>query len=336
MSVYLNVVLVVLVVALLVALRLSKMFRKYVSGGVVSEAMLKSSDLSGKTIVITGGNRGIGFEAAKVFYRLGARVIILCRNEQLAKSAVREIGQIDGKSSSRIEYIVMDLADLDSVAQAARKLADVDIHVLLNNAGTMMPPHGTTKQGIEIQFGVNYLGHYLLTRLLYKQLLRSNARIINLSSVAHTMYWWTNPFRSQYIDYSNLRSDCFWTPHNDLYCQSKWAMILFTRELQRRMNQSGSSATAYSLHPGCVLTDLPRFIPSFVMLFVNLSKYYWLKTPFEGAQTSIYLAIAPGVEKHTGEYFKDCKPTTATSASYDEKKSLELWIESEKLVEGYL
>jgi len=322
-------------------------YREFVAGGKVPIDLLESTDLTGKIIVITGGNSGIGFESARVFYRLGAHVILLCRDEQKTKRAVQQIAQDENNRNNHstrklrnatIEYMIMDLADLDSVVKCANTINQrgLNISVLLNNAGQMMPPHNVTKQGFEVQFGVNYLGHFLLTHKLMDNLLRNNARIINTGSIAHSFYWFTNPFRSQYIHYDSVKGDGRNWFKVDLYSQSKWAMMLFTRELQRRIQSHGSSkATTYSLHPGCVLTELPRHVPTILMIPTRLTKWFILKEPYEGAQTSIFLSVKPGIEENAGEYFADCKVSKATFATYDTEPAKELWKRTVEMLGDY-
>jgi retinol dehydrogenase-12 len=333
-----------IIIIILLCYCLGARYRKWVAGGMVPIENLREvikEFIHGKTMVITGGNTGIGFECAKMLYSLGVHVIILCRNEQKAQTAVKRI--IDSQNGKmekcgQIEYMYMDLSDLDSVRECAHKLLArrLNISVLLNNAGQMMPPHDTTKQGFEIQFGVNYLGHFLLVYYLMDNLLKNNARIINTGSIAHGFYWFTNPFRSQYIRYDCIKSSCHNMFKVDLYSQSKWAMMLFTCELQRKIDQTESRATSYSLHPGCVLTDLPRHIPTILMIPTRLTRWFWLKKPFEGAQTSIYLCIMPDIERYKGKYFADCKIKRATKATYIDANAQELWSKTEELLKDYL
>ncbi len=334
----------------------ARIYRQFVAGGTVPNEVLKSTNLVGKTIVITGGNTGIGFESARIFYQLGAHVLLLCRDEQKAKVAVEQIESLKKSNGgdlykkekwfvrsppdeAKIEYMIMDLGDLDSVVQCAQQINDrgINISVLLYKAGQMMPPHATTRQGFELQYGVNYLGHFLLTHKLMDNLVKNGARVISAGSIAHCFYWFTNPFRSQYIDYGSIKGDAYGSFKVDLYSRSKWAMMLFARELQKRFSQMPScQATSYSLHPGSVLTELPRHVPTLLMIPTRLFKWFVLKEPLEGAQTSIYLSIMPGVEKHAGEYFADCKVKRATSATYKDEIASELWDKTVELLSDYL
>ena len=193
-------------------------------------------DQTGRRIVITGGNSGIGKWAAAGLARAGAQVIIAVRDVTRGRQAADEIG-------AGVEVRALDLADLDSV----RAFADQDsqpIDVLINNAGLMAPPLGRTKDDFEMQFGVNHLGHFALTNLL---LPRITDRVVTVASGAH---------RRGRIELADLN----WTSRRyqpwDAYCQSKLANLLFTLELERRLTESGSRVRAVAAHPGWAATNL--------------------------------------------------------------------------------
>ncbi|MFN2137842.1 MAG: oxidoreductase [Candidatus Promineifilaceae bacterium] len=206
-------------------------------------------DLSGKVIVVTGGNSGIGFEAAKEFARKGAHVILACRNMEKARSAMEEIvAEMPGAS---IEIMDLDLASLDSVRQfaAAFKAQHDRLDILVNNAGIMMVPYGKTKDGFESQFGVNHLGHFALTGLLLEPLLATpGARVVTISSNAHT--------RGE-MDFTDLGfQDGSSYDRSAAYNRSKLANLLFTQELQHRFAESGADVIAVAAHPGISATHL--------------------------------------------------------------------------------
>ena len=209
------------------------------------------SDQTGRTYLITGANSGIGFEATKALVGEGAHVVLACRSRAKAEAAVTEI-EADEPSGS-MEILEMDLADLESVRSAAEAyLADHDrLDVLVNNAGLMATPKRLTEQGVELQFGVNHLGHYLLTGLLLDVLAASGteevpARVVTISSQAH---------RSGTIDLENLDAEKGYNPWV-AYGQSKLANLLFTRELQHRVTDAGLPIISVAAHPGGSSTNL--------------------------------------------------------------------------------
>lgn len=204
-------------------------------------------DQRGKTVVITGANSGIGFEAARLLAIHGATLVLACRDDDRATAAKARI--VDAAPGADISTVRLDLASLESVHAAAAEIGDRRIDVLINNAGLMMPPHGTTADGFELQFGTNHLGHFALTGLLLDRLL--HGRIVTVSSAGHRM---------GDFDFDNLQ----WERHYSRmrsYGRSKLANLLFTYELQRRLADSGGDAIAVAAHPGTALTELQRHLP---------------------------------------------------------------------------
>lgn len=199
--------------------------------------------LQGKTALVTGANSGIGFYAAKALADAGAEVILACRNPQKAASAIARIG---GKT--RLEQL--DLADFESIHQmAARLKTQTDqIDILLNNAGVMAPPtRQTTRQGLELQFGVNFIGHFLLTCLLSQLILNTpNARVIQVASIAH---------RQGKMQWDDLQSTQLYRPWA-AYRQSKLAMLIFAHELARRATKNNWNLLSLAAHPGIAATEL--------------------------------------------------------------------------------
>lgn len=206
-------------------------------------------DLSGKVIVITGANSGVGYEAAKEFARKGAHAILACRNMEKALSAMEQIqAEVLGAS---VEIMALDLASLDSV----RRFADAykakydRLDILVNNAGIMMVPYGETEDGFEKQFGVNHLGHFALTGLLLDPLLHTpGARVVTISSNAHQR----GEMDFQDLNFHNGNT----YDRSEAYNRSKLANLLFTRELQRRFAENGANAIAIAAHPGVSVTHL--------------------------------------------------------------------------------
>ena len=203
-------------------------------------------DLTGKVIIVTGGNSGIGFEAAKEFARKGAQTILACRSMDKAQTALHEIqAEIP---NAPVAIMQLDLASLTSVHQFADEFKGKydRLDVLVNNAGIMMVPYGTTEDGFERQMGTNHLGHFALTGLLMDLLLKTlHSRVVNVSSNGHT---------SGVMDFDNLlfAGGQDYSPMT-AYGRSKLANLLFTSELQRRYEAAGSSAIAVAAHPGASL-----------------------------------------------------------------------------------
>uniref|UniRef100_A0A8D0C0G6 NADP-retinol dehydrogenase n=1 Tax=Salvator merianae TaxID=96440 RepID=A0A8D0C0G6_SALMN len=289
--------------------------RKWFAGGVC----LSTAKLDGKVAVITGANTGIGKETARDLARRGARVILACRDTAKGEAAAQEIR----KETCNEQVIVkkLDLSDTKSI----RKFADDflkeedSLHILINNAGVMMFPYSNTVDGFEMHLGVNHLGHFLLTFLLLDCLKKSApARIVVVSSVIHIF---------ARINFQNLQSEKYY--HGGLaYCQSKLANILFTKELARRLQ--GTGVTANVLHPGVIQSDLTRYSSTLKCLEI-LTCFMW-KTTKEGAQTSIYCAVAEELESVSGVYFSDCKPAWVAPQSCNEDTAKKLWAVSCDLV----
>ncbi len=204
-------------------------------------------DIAGLTVLITGANSGIGFEAARALAGHGATVVLGCRSRSKAEDAVARIAETNPSGSTAI--LEIDLADLDSVRRAADEITSRHdrLDLLVNNAGLMATPRQRTEQGFEMQLGVNHLAHFALTGHLMPLLLRSGpARVVSVSSQGH---------RPGRIDFDDLNSESKYSPWR-AYFQSKLANLLFTRELQRRLGESGAEVIAVAAHPGASRTNL--------------------------------------------------------------------------------
>jgi NAD(P)-dependent dehydrogenase (short-subunit alcohol dehydrogenase family) len=210
------------------------------------------TDQSGKTIVITGANTGLGYEAARVLSAKGARVIIACRSQQKAEDAIARIEKENGEVD--VSHVALDLGDLSSVSNCADQLQSEDkIDILINNAGIMVPPYELTTDGFESQFGVNHLGPFALTGLLLDKLAAAPApRVVNTSSIAHNR-------GKIYFGDINAENGYRAIPR---YAMSKLANLLFSYELQRRLEASGQHTLSVACHPGIADTELSRYIPS--------------------------------------------------------------------------
>ena len=277
-----------------------------------------SSDMTGKTCVVTGANTGIGRVTAFDLARMGAKVILACRSEERAAPVLAEIREASGEGSA--ELVSLDLGDLGSVRRCAEQLLSRDqpIHVLVNNAG-LAGQRGQTKDGFELHFGVNHLGHFLLTELLRERLVRSApARVVTVASKAH--------YRAEGIDWDAVQRPTKTFSGFPEYAVSKLANVLFSAELSRRISAEGVST--YSLHPGVVASDVWRRVP---WPFRSLMKMRMISNE-EGAQTSLYCATAPEVAEQTGLYWDEREPREPGRAARDEALAKELWERSEAFV----
>ncbi|MEE9599401.1 MAG: oxidoreductase [Anaerolineales bacterium] len=292
----------------------------------------KIPDLTGKVIVITGANSGIGFEAAKEFARKGARIILASRNKNKAEAALSQIQtEIPG---SQAEILQLDLANLRSVQQFAdsfkKKYDRLDI--LLNNAGIMMVPYGKTKDGFEKQFGTNHLGHFALTGLLIDLLLKTpGSRVVNISSNAHQF---------GEMNFSNLMNeDGEGYSSQKAYGRSKLANLLFTYGLQRRFNALEVDTIALAAHPGISNTNIAAHIfKRWRLRILQPLMGLMLQSAAMGALPGIRAAVDPQVKG--GEYFgpdgsreRSGYPVVVLSneSSYNLENALQLWEISEKL-----
>uniref|UniRef100_A0A8D0QUL1 Retinol dehydrogenase 11 n=1 Tax=Sus scrofa TaxID=9823 RepID=A0A8D0QUL1_PIG len=266
---------------------------KMLSSGVCTSTV----QLPGKVAVVTGANTGIGKETAK----------------ELAKRAERWKPWIPiSKPGCGV--------DLEGVTAVAAHLhtpsslpaEEKHLHILINNAGVMMCPYSKTADGFETHMGVNHLGHFLLTHLLLEKLKESApSRVVNVSSLAHHM---------GRIHFHNLQGEKFY--HAGLaYCNSKLANVLFTQELARRLK--GSGVTTYSVHPGTVDSELVRH--SSLLRWIWWLFSFFIKTPQQGAQTSLYCALTEGLEVLSGNHFSDCHVAWVSAQARNETVARRLW-----------
>jgi NAD(P)-dependent dehydrogenase (short-subunit alcohol dehydrogenase family) len=283
------------------------------------------NDMTGKTVVVTGGNSGIGFETAAALGSMGARVLITARNKAKGEAAVESIRSRIGAAGS-VELVVFDLADLSSVRDGAQRILDgcPRLDVLVNNAGLVLSERTETVDGYETTFAINHLGPFLLTSLLLPRLLESKpARVVNVASTAHNQARRGIPFDDLQSTrhYSYVRS----------YGFTKLANILFTNELARRLD--GMEVTANSLHPGTVRTGYGADgdLRGLIALGIKIGAPFFL-SPAKGARTSVYLASSPEVAQTSGQYFVKCRPRNPRRWAQDPEAARHLWEVSEEMV----
>jgi retinol dehydrogenase 14 len=276
----------------------------------------KNANMTGKVCMVTGANSGIGKETAKGLAKLGANVIMVCRNRERGQQALNEIKATGG--GGNIELMLCDLSSQKSVRGLAADFekSHARLDVLVNNAGLMNRYRSETVDKLEATFAVNHLGYFLLTNLLLDVIRRSApARVINVASATH---------KFGAIDFDDLQNEKRYRAFG-AYSDSKLANVLFTYELARRLE--GTRVTANCLHPGGVATNIFHTLPKAMEALIKLVT----KGPEKGAETSLYLASSPEVEGVTGKYFVKKSATRTSASSYNEDTARRLWDVSAKL-----
>lgn len=286
--------------------------------------MDQTAAMQGSTVVVTGGNAGVGFETVVGLAGLGARVVLTARDEARGATAAEAIRARGG--SGTVEVAPLDLASFASIRRFAREVAPRLGHldVLVNNAGLVQLVPTVTEDGFETTFGVNHLGHFLLTTLLLDQLRASApSRVVVVASHAHKS-------ARGGLDFDDLQSARRYSGLG-VYNRSKLANILFTRELARRLDASG--VTANSLHPGFVASRLARDGDAGALgeAVMTLARPFAI-SPARGARTSVYLASSPAVADVTGKYFARCREVRPARAARDDDAARRLWDVSAELV----
>jgi NAD(P)-dependent dehydrogenase (short-subunit alcohol dehydrogenase family) len=276
-------------------------------------------DLDGRTFLITGANTGIGRATTEAVAARGATVYMACRTEAKGRPAREAIAAATGNDN--LHLLSLDLADLASVRACADAFIQTGapLHVLVNNAG-LAGKRGTTASGFELAFGTNHVGPFLLTNLLLDRLRASApSRIVTVSSEGH--------YRADGIDYDAVRRPTRTRTAFHEYCVSKLANVLHSQELSRRLE--GSGVTTYSLHPGTIASDVWREVPWPIRPLLKMR----MRSPTEGALTSVYCATSPDVAGDTGLYYEDCARKEPSRHATPEHAA-ELWERSEAWVNG--
>ena len=267
-----------------------------------------------RTVMVTGANTGIGLATASALAGQGWRVWVTARSESKGAAAVASIKAATGNDA--VFLLMLDLADLSSVRDCAKSFLEPyePLHVLINNAG-VGGARGVTKQGFELMFGVNHLGHFLLTQLLLERLVSSGpARVVTVSSDAH--------YNAPGIDWDALRRPARGITGLGGYAVSKLCNVLFSQELARRT--AGTGVTTYALHPGVVASDIWRRVPWPVRPLVTRR----MLTVDQGAQTSLYCATSAAVASDSGLFYDKCAVRAASPVATPELGRA-LWERSE-------
>ena len=281
-----------------------------------------------KIAIITGANTGLGLETTKAFAENNIEVVMACRNESKAEKAKAEI--LDEIPEAQLTILHLDLSSLDAVRSFAEKFkSEYDrLDILVNNAGLMIPPYGKTKDGFELQFGINYLGHFLLTGLLLEPLKNAaEARVVSLSSLAHKwgdIYFEDLQFENNY-------------DKQKAYGQSKLACLMFAYELDRRLKAQELSVKSFAAHPGLSRTNLFRHLTG-VMKLLTPFVYPFTQSAKSGAQPQIKAALDKKLVggEYLGpsgfqEYSGKPKVVGSNAISKDKEKAKRLWKVSEEL-----
>ncbi|XP_054882023.1 dehydrogenase/reductase SDR family member on chromosome X-like isoform X2 [Poeciliopsis prolifica] len=281
----------------------------------------------GRVAIVTGATRGMGFETARHLANLGMHVIIAGNEPEEGAAAVRKINEECNEGEA--EFVFVDLTSLKSVRQFVQKFRDrsLPLHVLINNAGTMLVPERRTEDGFEFHFCLNYLSHFLLTNMLLDLLKTSGrkgrcSRIINMASATHYV---------GEINLDDLNKRAVYSSHG-AYCQSKLALVLFTYYLQEQLTSGGFSVTVNAVDPGMVDTALYDNLWTLAQMMKKPVASVLFRTPAEGASISVYAAAASEMEGVGSCYLYNGQKTQSSDLSYDSELQAKLWTKSCELV----
>lgn len=294
------------------------------------------ADMTGKVVIVTGSNTGIGYITALELSKKGAHVIMACRDESRANAAIANLQKEAAPTSVNVEFMPLDLNSLASVREFSSKFQarKLKLDVLVNNAGIMAPPtFETTQDGFERQIGVNHIGHFELTRLLLPTLKQSSAgRVVCVSSLAHKM----NAPSTVTIDtFKNIQNPAKYSSWSN-YGLSKLANVLFVRHLSKKLTEEGcTNVQVNALHPGVIKTELMRQQHWLIQkLTMPIAALFFL-TPAQGALTSLYCAGHKDIDekKITGKYFVPyAKEEAPSQNAQNDTMAKELWELTEKWI----
>ena len=278
---------------------------------------------TGRVFLVTGANAGLGFEVSRTLAARGGQVILACRDADKADAAMNRIRA--DVPTAELSFQPLDLADFDQIKDAAKTvLAGPRIDVLINNAGVMIPPKTRTKQGFELQFGVNHLGTFAFTGLVHPHV---DDRIVITSSIAH---------KDGEIDFSDLSAERSYHKWQR-YQASKLANLLHMFELDRRLSAAGRATQAIGCHPGVALTELTRHVPFPLRAMTPLAGPFF-NSAAQGAWPTLQAATGANVQggdylgpKGLGEITGRSGPARATRTARDPVLARELWERSVEL-----
>ncbi len=282
-----------------------------------------TGNLNGRNVIVTGGTDGIGLATALSLAKMGASLWIIGRDESKTKQALEDIVKASGNEKGG--YFTADLSSIASIRTVAARINDTMDHldVLVNNAGALFTQRQTSDDGLEMTYALNHMNYFLLTSLLSDKLNRgTKSRIVNVSSSAHY---------SGHVNFDDLQSEKSYNSMR-VYGTSKLMNVLFTYELDRRLN--GSGLTVNSLHPGFVASNFGKsngglMKPIFKLLHLGAINVE------NGAKTSVYLASSPEVDGVSGKYFDKCKAVNSSKESYDKNIAKRLWEETEEIINSF-
>ncbi|XP_028798791.1 short-chain dehydrogenase TIC 32, chloroplastic [Neltuma alba] len=293
------------------------------SSSSTAEQVTEGINGSGLTAIVTGASSGIGTETTRVLALRGVHVIMAVRNMVAAKNVKEAI--IKERPTAQVDAMELDLSSMASVRKFAAEYnsSGLPLNILVNNAGIMATPFMLSNDNIELQFATNYLGHFLLTKLLLDTMKKTatkskkQGRIVNVSSEAHRFAYREGIRFDKINDQSSYSS---WLA----YGQSKLANILHANELARRFKEDGVDITANSLHPGAIATNLFRH-SNVVNGLANVIGRFVLKNVPQGAATNCYVALHPQVEGVSGKYFSNSSLANPTPHAQDMELAKKLW-----------
>ncbi|KDP25248.1 hypothetical protein JCGZ_20404 [Jatropha curcas] len=298
-----------------------------------AEQVTEGCDLRCMTAIITGATSGIGAETARVLAKQGARLVLPARNMKAAEDAKARI--VSEFPDSEIIVMALDLSSLNSVRNFVLEFESLNLtlNLLINNAGKFAHEHAISEDGIEMTFATNYLGHFLLTKLLLKKMIETaresgiQGRIVNVSSSVHS---WFSGDMIRYLGEIS-RNKCHYDPTR-AYALSKLANVLHTKELAQRLKQMEANVTINCVHPGIVRTRLTREREGLAtdMVFFMASKL--LKTIPQAAATTCYVAAHPRLLNVSGKYFADCNEASTSKLGSSSTAATRLWSASELMV----
>ena len=289
-----------------------------------AEEVTEGLDLTSLTAVVTGANSGIGHETMRVLALRGAHVIGTGRTMEKARTAC---DSVEGHTTP----VMLELTDFDSVVTCVEQIQElgVPIDMLICNAGIMALPELELVYGLEKQFVVNHLGHFILVNRLIDQVIAApQGRVVVVASGAST-----RRAPAEGVRFDNLAGQIDYDP-NEAYGVSKLSNVLFCRELARRLR--GTGATSNVVHPGVIMTNLGRHLPAWQLFVARTIGTLFMKSIEQGAATTCYVATNPALADVSGYFFRDCNPLRPGGHTENDELGAQLWKVSEELTENYL